>query len=93
VLEDHAEATLLRRQPRDIATGKHHPARVGSLEPGDHPERGRLTAAAGAEKRDDLVLLDRERQIVYGWCLLEGPRQPIQEQVGPIAQSSSPAPS
>ena len=66
VLEHHAEAALLGRDRRHITACQHDTARVGPLEPGDHAERRRLTAATRPQKGDDLMLAGRQRQLVHG---------------------------
>ena len=38
----------------------------GVVQPGDHPQRRRLARAVGAEQRDDLALIDRDREVVQG---------------------------
>ena len=50
-LEHHADVALGRRQIGDVAAGDDDPAAGRRLEPGDHPQRRRLAAAARAEQR------------------------------------------
>ena len=38
----------------------------GVVQPRDHPQRGRLAGAVGAEQGDDLALVDRDREVVQG---------------------------
>jgi primosomal protein N' (replication factor Y) (superfamily II helicase) len=65
VLEDHPDAALLWRYPGacpgDGSTGDLNRASVGTLEASHEPEKRGLTAAGGAEERDDLAAVDAER--------------------------------
>ena len=46
--------------PRQVLAVDDDPARVGAVEAGHEPKRGRLAAAARAEQRDELAGLERE---------------------------------
>ena len=56
VLEDHAEAPLLRRQARHVFLLDAHAAGVRLLEPRHEPQHCRLAAPRRPEKRHDLAL-------------------------------------
>jgi hypothetical protein len=65
VLEDHGDVPMLGRHLRhplgvkvDVSPRRH-------LEPRDHPERGGLAAAAGADQRHELALANLEREVLY----------------------------
>ena len=63
VLEDQADATLLRRDPArpgDLAATELDGAGVGSLEPGRQPQQRGLAAPGGADEREDLAGRDVE---------------------------------
>ena len=64
VLEDEADAALLRRERRRLLAGDEHVAGVGHLEPGDHAQQRRLAAAARAEQRGERAALDEDRDVV-----------------------------
>jgi hypothetical protein len=65
-LEDEADVALPRRQERDIV-GVEIDAPVGRLdEPGDHPQRGRLSAARRPEEGDELAVRHFQVEAVYG---------------------------
>jgi len=51
VLEDEADAALLRRERGRLVAGDEHLTGVGPLEPRDHAQERRLAAAARAEQR------------------------------------------
>jgi hypothetical protein len=63
VLEDHRDVAVLRRQPVDDAVGDADLAAGDVLEPGDHPQRGRLAAAGRADQDDELAVGDLEVQV------------------------------
>ena len=64
VLEHHADLAAMGRQPGHVHAVDPDRAGVGRLEPGDQVQGGRLAAARGAEERQELARLDRERQLV-----------------------------
>jgi hypothetical protein len=70
VLEDHADAATLGRHPGAVAGDgrvlEPDLAGVRVLEAGDQAQQRRLAAAARAEERDDLALLDAEVGGVHG---------------------------
>ncbi len=66
VLEDEADATLLRRDPGCVLAGDDDLARVGHLESGDHAQERRLAAAARAEQRRQRARRHLERDVVEG---------------------------
>ena len=66
LLEDHVHGAPVREDRRDVAPLEQDPAGVGHFEPGDHPQRRRLAAAARPEKREELALTDRERDVSHG---------------------------
>jgi len=55
VLEDHRDVAVLRRQVVDHLAVEHDLPRGDRLEPGDHPEGGRLAAARWADEDDELA--------------------------------------
>ena len=65
VLEDHSDATPLRRDPAarscNVLAGDGDGPGVGRLETGDQAQKGRLATTGRAEKRDDLTSADAER--------------------------------
>jgi hypothetical protein len=65
-LKDRVRRPLERWDTLDVGTVDQDPARGRLLEAGDHPERGGLSAAAGAEQREELPSPDRERQLPHG---------------------------
>src|SRR5439155_19931233 len=64
VLEDEADAALLRPVVRDVLLGDLDLAAVGGLEAGDDPEQRRLAAAARPEECRQRSRLDLERDVV-----------------------------
>src|SRR4029079_10739688 len=64
VLEDEADAAVLRWATRHVDTVDHDAPGVGALEPGDDPQQGRLAAAAGAEERGERALGHLHRDVV-----------------------------
>ena len=64
VLEDEADAALLRRHAGRVLAGDEDLAGVGLLEPGDHAQQRRLAAAARAEQRGQRAGRDLERDVV-----------------------------
>jgi hypothetical protein len=87
---------------RDVAVALEHvvhapPADVqvaggDVLEPGDHPERGRLPAAGRADEDEQLSLADLERELLHG---LEPVRVAladlVEDDVGHVYPFSAPA--
>src|SRR5581483_4635231 len=71
-LEHHPEPALVRRHADPPLRGEEHAARdrdrplVGRLEPRDRAQRRRLAAAGRAEQREELALVDLERDVVDG---------------------------
>jgi len=53
ILEHEPDPASIRGHVREVATVEHHSSRVGSLETGDHAQKGRLAGAARPEKRHD----------------------------------------
>src|SRR5690606_26945692 len=50
---------------------EHDAARGRLVEAGEHPEQGGLAAAGSAEKREEFLLVDRQREIVDGGKVAE----------------------
>jgi hypothetical protein len=59
-LEDGVGWALVRRDPLHVDVVDRQPAVGDLLESGDHPQRRRLAAAAGAEHGEELALVDAE---------------------------------
>ena len=51
-------------RPRDVASLEQHPPLARAHEAGHDPQQGRLAAPRGPEQRDELALLDRQRDLV-----------------------------
>ena len=66
MLEDEADAALLRRQGGRVLTGDRDVALVRLLEAGDDAQERRLAAPARAEQRGQRADGDRERDVVQG---------------------------
>ena len=64
MLEDEADAALLRRPAGDVLAVDEDRALVGGLEPGDDPEQRGLAAAARAEERRERARRDLHRDVV-----------------------------
>ena len=64
VLEDEADAALLRHDVRDVVVADHDPADVGHLEAGDDAQQGRLAAAARPEQRGERAVRDLDVDIL-----------------------------
>ena len=64
VLEDEADAALLRRLARDVHAVELYGSGLRLLEPGDDAQERRLAAAAGAEQRRQGAGGDLDRSIV-----------------------------
>jgi hypothetical protein len=61
VLEHEPDAAAVGRDGREVDAVQEHPARVGSLETGDHPEQRALPRSTRPEHGDDLAVPDLER--------------------------------
>ena len=72
VLEDGVAAPLVRREAVDLAAVDGYDAGVGILEARDDPEEGRLAAARGTEKGEELALPDLQRNVLQGLEAAEG---------------------
>jgi len=64
MLEDESDATVARRDSRDVAPVERNPPVIDLDETRDGAEQGALAAAARAEQDEFLVLLDLERDVV-----------------------------
>jgi hypothetical protein len=58
ILEHHGDIALLGRQRIDDAIVDPDLAGADVLEPGDHPQQGRLAAAGGADQHHELAVGD-----------------------------------
>ena len=65
LLEHHVDGSSVREDRRDVPSLKDHTPLVRHFEPGDHPQRRRLSASARAEEREELPLADRERHVAH----------------------------
>src|SRR4051794_27559913 len=64
VLEDEADAALLRRDDRRVLAREADLAAVGWLEPGDDAQQRGLPRPGGAEERGQRAAVDVERDVV-----------------------------
>lgn len=65
-LEDRVDGAFVRRQGGDVLVAETDGARRRVLESGDHPQRGGLSAAGGAEQGEERALRDGQVQRVDG---------------------------
>ncbi len=65
-LEDGVDLALVGGEAGDVAAVEEDAAGVGLLEAGGQAQHGRLAAAARAEKREELALLEAEGDVVDG---------------------------
>ena len=65
-LEDHRDVSVARRHVIDDPVADQEPAARDVLEPGDHPQRGRLAAARRADEDHELPVVDDEIHRVDG---------------------------
>ena len=65
-LEDRVDLAAVRRQRGDVLAVQEDAPGVGRLEAGQHAQQRRLAAAARPEQREELALLDPERDGVHG---------------------------
>src|SRR6185369_10717523 len=70
-LEHHGDVPVLRRQVGDRLAADADVTTGDVLEPGDHPERGGLSAAGGPHEDHELPILDREVHSGHGGHLAE----------------------
>ena len=66
VLEDHADAPVLRRQIRDIFVAEEDLAAGGPLQAADQAQTCGFTAAGGTQKADQLAVGNFKIEIVDG---------------------------
>src|SRR5919201_523990 len=66
VLEDEADAALLRSQPRRLLVEDEHVARVGLLKARDDPQQRRFATAAGTQQGRERAGRDVKGDIVEG---------------------------
>src|ERR671935_2042610 len=66
VLEDEADAALLRSQPRRLLLEDENVARVGLLKARDDPQQRRFATAAGTQQGRERAGWDVEGDIVEG---------------------------
>ena len=64
-LEDGVDRTFVRRIARDVTAVELDATGIGLLEPGDHPQGGRLATAGSAQKRVELAGGDVEVDTGY----------------------------
>jgi hypothetical protein len=65
-LEDHRDIAVARGDPVDHAATDAHSSLGYLLEPGDHPQRCRLSAARGPYEYEKLAVRDVQIQIADG---------------------------
>src|SRR5690606_7997979 len=66
VLEHHARVAFVRRLPGDVVVAEVDTPGRRKVEPGDHPQRRRLPAAAGPQQGEELPVSDRQIDVVDG---------------------------
>ena len=66
VLKDHRDVAVLGRQIVDSSIADAHEPSADLLQPGDHPERGRLAASRGSDQDDELPVGDFEIEPIDG---------------------------
>ena len=71
VLEHHAGVTKVGGEARDVLGAETDTAGIGKIKPGQTAQKGRLSAAAGAEQKENLPRLNGERHPVEGEHLAE----------------------
>ena len=67
VLEDHRHVAGLGRQVVDHPAAHFTVPDGDVLEPGDHPQRGRLAATGRADEDDELAVGDLEVELATAW--------------------------
>src|SRR5690606_13004535 len=77
-LEDGVGRAAVWRQVGDVGAVDPDPPAARPLEAGDHPQRGRLAAAARPEQREELAAVDREIEAADGRQLAEALRDRLQ---------------
>ncbi len=65
-LEDHRDVALLRRAVGDDGAVDQHVAVGDLLQAREHPQRGRLAAAGGADEDHELAVADRQVEVADG---------------------------
>ena len=71
-LENGIQLSFVWRKGSDILAVKDDPALIGGLKAADEAQRRGLSAAAGAEEREKLILTDIEIQIVQNHLAVVG---------------------
>ena len=66
VLEDHRDVAVLGRRVRDVAVADEDLAVVDLLQPGEHPQGGRLAAPRGPDEHHELAVVDLEVDAWHG---------------------------
>src|SRR5438045_3125294 len=84
-LEDGVDVALVRRQAAHLALAEIDLAFGRLLEAADHPQRRRLAAAGGSEKREEAARLDLEAEIVDRDDVLEPLRHAGEPHIGGAA--------
>ena len=80
VLEDHAEPSGDRLDPRHVLSVHYHASGIGTLEAGKETQRRGLSASARPEQRQHLAALERERETVHGEHAVESLDQALETQ-------------
>ncbi len=70
VLEHHRDVAILRRHVVDDVAADQDVAVGDILKPGDHPQRGGLAAAGGADQDDELMVRNIEIDAANGFDLV-----------------------
>ena len=81
-LEDGVDVAPVRRPTGHVLVGEQDAARGRLLEAADHPQRRRLAAAGGPEKREERAALDVEAEVVDRDDVVEALRDALQADVG-----------
>ena len=63
-LEHQVDRPLVGRQVGDVGTVEQDAAAIGTLESRQHPHQRGLAAAGGAEQREELARVERERHVI-----------------------------
>ena len=80
-LEHGVDVPLVGRQADHVSVAEIDRAGSRLLEAADHPQGRRLAAAGGAEQREELPRLDRERDVVDGGDVVEALRDAFEPDV------------
>ncbi len=83
-LEHHPGVATVGRHPGDVLAVDQHLAGVGVFEPGEHPQRGGLAAAGGAQQGEEFTRPDGEVEAVLA-VIRAGRAYPLSHRFWPSA--------